>query len=329
MAKIKIPVTDELGFFEIRFESIGGLGAHVGGQILAEAIVLKMDLNAAHFSSYGSEKKGTPIKSFVRICDKDQEIRTASPVETPHVIAVFHDALLKNPTVLAGLRQGGTLIINTVKSAEDLKPFIKDIEGKCNIYLLDALGIAVAEKSRVNTALMGAMVQVSGFIERDAVLEILAEKFQKKHPSAVEPNKRTFNRGAKELKLLSAAKAGADPFKLAVKPVRPTPVYGYETAPIGGLIIDPGNTILNDMSASRQGFLPAYHQEKCVNCGICDLVCPDHCFVWEDTTLPGLGTVRLKGIDYQYCKGCMRCVDSCPSGALTKEREEEGWAAKN
>ena len=36
--------------------------------------------------------------------------------------------------------------------------------------------------------------------------------------------------------------------------------------------------------------------------------------------------VRLLGIDYQYCKACMRCIDSCPSGALTKVPEEEGFA---
>ena len=45
-------------FFEIRFESIGGLGAHAAGQVIAAAAVLRMGLNGSHFSSYGSEKKG-------------------------------------------------------------------------------------------------------------------------------------------------------------------------------------------------------------------------------------------------------------------------------
>jgi pyruvate ferredoxin oxidoreductase gamma subunit len=54
-------------FFELRFESIGGLGAHAAGQILATTAVLRMGLNGAHFSSYGSEKKGSAIKSFIRL----------------------------------------------------------------------------------------------------------------------------------------------------------------------------------------------------------------------------------------------------------------------
>ncbi len=81
------------GFFGIRLESIGGLGAHLAGQMLAEAVVLRQGLNASHFSSYGSEKKGTPVKSFVRIAPSDRAIRTSSPVETPQVVAVFHEAL--------------------------------------------------------------------------------------------------------------------------------------------------------------------------------------------------------------------------------------------
>ena len=45
-----LPGAGDDGFFGIRFESIGGLGAHLAGQILAEAGVLRQGLNGAHFS---------------------------------------------------------------------------------------------------------------------------------------------------------------------------------------------------------------------------------------------------------------------------------------
>ena len=35
------------GFFELRFESIGGPGAHGAGQVLACAAVLRMGMNGA------------------------------------------------------------------------------------------------------------------------------------------------------------------------------------------------------------------------------------------------------------------------------------------
>jgi len=67
--------TSELGFYEMRFESVGGLGANLAGQLLAEAAVLGQGLNGAHFSSYGSEKKGSPVKSYVRFCSPEKEVR--------------------------------------------------------------------------------------------------------------------------------------------------------------------------------------------------------------------------------------------------------------
>ncbi|MCK5620218.1 MAG: 2-oxoacid:acceptor oxidoreductase family protein [Candidatus Krumholzibacteria bacterium] len=330
-SKKRLPVVDEFGFFEIRLDSIGGLGAHLAGKILGEAAVLKMGLNALHFSSYGSEKKGSPIKSFLRFATTDQEIRSCSPVERPHMVAVFHDALLRTPGGLAGLRRNGTLIINTRKSLEELKAF--GLPDDCHIYLTDALGIAIEEKSRVNTALMGTVTSVSGFLDADAVLQSLSETFAKKHPSAVGPNERTFQRGLEELKLVAEPRPGTDGDKDEDEvPLRPGPKFGYLTAPIGGCITDAGNTFTKDLSASRSGFVPVLDTAECVHCGMCDIVCPDQCFVWRQETSDAdesLVTVRLEGIDYYYCKGCMRCIDSCPSGALTKQPEEEGFAEEH
>src|ERR1039458_5868354 len=149
------PGVGDDGFFGIRFESIGGLGAHLAGQILAEACVLRLGLNGAHFSSYGSEKKGSPVKSFVRICPADMEVRTSSPIESPQVVAVFHEALVHSFDVAAGLGATGTLIMNTRKAPEE----IRDLLGLCSgtVAVLDALGIALEEKTRVNTAMLGAV----------------------------------------------------------------------------------------------------------------------------------------------------------------------------
>src|SRR5512142_762458 len=95
------------GFFSVRFESIGGLGAHLAGQILAEAGVLGAGLNGSHFSSYGSEKKGSPVRSFVRLCPASRQIRRSDPIERPQVVVVFHQALIGRTNVAAGLVRGG------------------------------------------------------------------------------------------------------------------------------------------------------------------------------------------------------------------------------
>ncbi|MBT6052866.1 MAG: 4Fe-4S binding protein, partial [Candidatus Scalindua sp.] len=30
-------------------------------------------------------------------------------------------------------------------------------------------------------------------------------------------------------------------------------------------------------------------------------------------------------IDYENCKGCFACMDECPKGAISREREVRAW----
>ena len=84
--KINLPTANEEGCYEIRLESIGGLGANLCGKLLGELGASYMGLNASSFSSYGSEKRGSPVKAFIRWCVPDREIRISSPVEKPHIL---------------------------------------------------------------------------------------------------------------------------------------------------------------------------------------------------------------------------------------------------
>ncbi len=317
---ISLPVTDAEGFYEIRFESIGGLGAHLAGQILAEAGVLGAGLNGAHFSSYGSEKKGTPVKSFVRFCAPDREVRVTAPVQHPHLVAVFHEGLIGQERVANGLKPGGILLVNSARAPEEMRRRLGF--GCLWVGTVDALGIAVEERTRVNTAMLGAVTRAMGFLPAEAVRETIRATFQRKYPQLVEANLRTFQRGYDELRLAppETEEDGCPEY------VPGGPLYGYLNAPPGGAVTNPGNSVLKDLSVSRQGFLPVFLREKCVDCGLCDAVCPDMCFVWE--TVPAARRrQRLVGIDYQYCKGCLKCVEICPVEALVQEREAEGLAA--
>ena len=66
MDQEKLPVKNDRGYYEIRLESIGGLGANLCGKMLGELGVTCLKLNAASFSSYGSEKRGSPVKAHIR-----------------------------------------------------------------------------------------------------------------------------------------------------------------------------------------------------------------------------------------------------------------------
>jgi len=308
-------------FFEIRFESIGGLGAHAAGQILARAAVLEMDLNGSHFSSYGSEKKGSVVRSYVRLGAADRPIRTSAPIDSPDVIVVFHGALLEQDVTIAGLKKNSVLIFNA--AADGVPDTLERVPADARIIRIDATNIAIEELSRPNAVLLGTLCAAVPFLDADVVLSALTEKFKQRNPQAAASNERAFKRGADEYEELSGlGKAEGD-----LPIMRPSPVLGYKTAPIGGVIPYPGNTISNDLSMSRTGWMPLFREEECIHCGLCATVCPDFCLVWtHEQSNGGVPKVRLKGVDYQYCKGCMRCIETCPTEAMTRVTETPGLA---
>ena len=322
----QLPKVNDLGFFEIRLESIGGLGANLAGKMLSEDGVVGNGLNGVGFSSYGSEKKGSPVKAHIRFCDPDTNIRDTTPIERPHVVGIFHDALFKTINCTSGIYPDSTILVNSKKTPDKLKSLM-NIQGGV-IAVVDATEIALEEQTKVNTAMLGALYRILNFLDPESMRNTIRKTFEAKYPHLVEPNIRTFDRGYHEVEF----KVFDAPDDIELTPYsRPEPILGYKTQPIGGMVTNPGNSILKDLSISRAGMLPHFHDDKCINCAACDTVCPDFCFVWEEKPdKRGKPQMFLKGIDYQYCKGCLKCVHACPVEALSNERElDDGYAEAN
>ncbi|MHA0856053.1 2-oxoacid:acceptor oxidoreductase family protein [Paenibacillus sp. CMAA1364] len=320
---VQLPKVNELGFFEIRMESIGGLGANLAGKMLAEAGVEGAGLNGVSFSSYGSEKKGSHVKAHIRFCDLDTPIRDTSPVERPHLLSIFHEALATTTNVISGIYADSIVLVNATKTPEQLKETMNMLGG--TVAVIDATGIALAEKNRVNMAMLGAMFRLCPFLDAAMMKEVIRKSLGTKYPQSVEAALNTFDRGYHEVIIQEFAME--EGVSLPVFTRTDNPVLGYETQPIGGLITNPGNSLLKNLSISRAGMMPHFALDECIHCAQCDTVCPDLCFVWEE--LPdkkGRPQMFLKGIDYQYCKGCLKCIEACPTDALSSVREEDGMA---
>jgi pyruvate ferredoxin oxidoreductase gamma subunit len=176
---------------------------------------------------------------------------------------------------------------------------------------------------RRRPVLIGTLASVVRELDQQAVLDALDATFAGKSAKIVTTNKRAFNRGAKEIEVIrNVGQHEGD-----IPAMQSDPVWGYKSAPLGGVLPTPGNTAHNDLHTSRTGWMPVLDQEKCIDCGMCDMVCPDLCLVWSTHTGDdGKPLVKLDGIDYQYCKGCMRCVETCSTAAMTREAELPGKA---
>lgn len=325
---MKLPVTNENGYFEIRLESIGGLGANLCGKMLGELGAVTLGLNAASFSSYGSEKRGSPVKAYIRWAEGNREIGINSPVETPHILGLFHEALAGKLPVTAGLTEETKIVINTDASPEEMRKRLKLCGGE--IFCIDALNIAIEAKTRVNMVMLGAIAKASGFVPLDAAEEIARVTIGKKYPALLEANLEGLRRGYQETKSAFFKEDGTYervPYQEAKNK------WGYENAPIGGTNPRFGSTVSNDLSASREGYIPLFIQENCINCGLCDSTCPDMVFQFEKGEYKGKPAMVNRGLDYHHCKGCLRCVDVCPTNALVmgveREHPQPKWFVRN
>ncbi len=325
---VALPCVNENGCYEMRLESIGGLGANLCGKLLGELGACYLGMNSAAFSSYGSEKRGSPVKSYVRWSAPEREILHNSPVEKPHLLILFHHLLSKSLPVTAGADENCRIIVNTSASPEQMREELKLYGG--TVYCADALKLALQSKSRVNMVMLGAAAKASGFIPLEAVKALVSDTLGKKYPAVLEYNLAGIELGFKNVKGQTFLPDGRYE-KIPYREIKSR--WGYENAPTGGVNPHIGSTVSNDLSASREGFIPLFLPEKCIHCALCDTACPDMVFQFSEGEYRGRKAMMNRGLDYHHCKGCLRCVDVCPTGALVSGRErehpEKKWFVRN
>ena len=302
--------------FEIRLESIGGLGANLCGKLLGELGALQLGLYSSNFSSYGSEKRGSAVRSFIRYSKK--EIRITSPIERPDILGIFHEAMAEKTNALAGAGKETTIVINTDKKPEEIRDLLQIAGGR--ICCIDCQKIAMDTKSRVNMIMLGAIAKETGFIMIEQLKEVVEHTIGKKYPHLLEANLAGVKKGFKEGKVLDVEEDGKYEYR-AYEEIKS--IWGYETAPAGGVNPWIGSTVSNDLSASREGYVPLYIPDRCIHCGLCDSTCPDMVFQFVPGEYKGRSRMINLGPDYTHCKGCLRCVQVCPVNALVQGVERE------
>lgn len=304
-------------FFEMRFHSIGGQGAYTTGQMVAAIGAEFPQLKSSIFASYGSEKKGAPVSVFLRFLESDKEITDFSAVRYPNVVVVFHEKLLETIDVLDGLKEDGILIVNTSLSAQELvEHYGLNVE---KVVTVDGTAIAIETEAKINTVLFGTIMKELPFFDKEKGESQIKAKLSYKYPELVDFNIAAYQQGYENAVESAVVGHGRE---ISINKYE----LGYDTQIFGGLIDGP-NTQLVDRSISREGFLPAFDKEQCINCTKCDTTCPDDCFIWvEQEGRRGRMEMVLEGINYGHCKGCLRCVEVCPTEALTSMIETRDYA---
>jgi len=184
---------------EIRWHGRGGQGAKTAALLLAD-VAFKTGQYVQGFPEYGPERMGAPITAYNRI--SKEVIRVHSNIYTPDLVVVVDETLLHSVNVTAGLKEEGAIIVNTPKSAEEIRPLLNGYQGK--VFTVDARRISVEAlgKNFPNSPMLAAAVAVSGVMSQEEFLKEMQESYQHKFakkPEVIEGNMKALTMTLEEL----------------------------------------------------------------------------------------------------------------------------------
>lgn len=184
---------------EIRWHGRGGQGAKTAALLLADA-AFNTGKYIQGFPEYGPERMGAPITAYNRI--SDERIKIHSNIYEPDYVVVVDESLVSAIDVTAGLKESGAIIINTEKTPDEMRKYLKGYKGKVCTINARKISEETIGKNFPNTPMLGAVVVVSEVMEPQEFLEDMkgsfAHKFKTK-PEVIEGNMRAIERSMQEV----------------------------------------------------------------------------------------------------------------------------------
>lgn len=168
---------------ELRIHGRGGQGSVIASKLLAVAFFLE-GRQVQSFPMFGVERRGAPVTAFLRIADAPIHLRCE--ILEPDDLIVLDPTLIDAVDVTAGLKPGGSILINSDQPPEHYRALLE----RFRVATVDASGIALRRglgsrtQPIVNTALMGAFAADSGLVRLESVREAIRTEV----PTRVEDN---------------------------------------------------------------------------------------------------------------------------------------------
>ena len=162
----------------IRWHGRGGQGAFTAARLLGAAYSFHENKYALAFPSFGPERRGAPIQAFTKLDEKP--VANRSEVDHADYIIYLDDTLFSE-SVLASLKPGGKVLLNTKHTYSD--PRILTIDA-------DAIALTFLKQPITNTIMLGAFAGVFEGIAladiQEAIRLLMPEKLHAKNIAVVE-----------------------------------------------------------------------------------------------------------------------------------------------
>ncbi len=289
--------TEPKGVVRCKFWGYGSDGTVGANKNSIKIIGDNTDMYAQGYFEYDSKKSGGITISHLRF--GKEKIQSEYLLENVDFVALHKDSYIGRYDILKNIREGGTFLINTEISKDDIfSHFTKDmqetiIQKKIKVYSINATKIAkeVGLGGRINTIMQVAFFKLSGILPEKEAIQLIKDyikkTFQKKGDDIVKMNWTAVDKSLDALEEVSIP----DKIEKYFNPpsLIPEGSTGFIKDVIEPIMHNKGNEIsvskmpedgavpTGTMALEKRGVaieVPEWNFETCIQCTFCSLVCP-------------------------------------------------------
>lgn len=163
-------------YTEVIWFGRGGQGAITASQLIADAAYNEGYGGVTTAPSFGAERRGAPVASFLRL--SSEPIRIFSKVTDPDIIVVLDPTLLPVINLQEQFRSDACVVVNSRQEPEEL-----GLAGFRRVGVADVTtaalenGLTQSGVPILNTPILGAVIKVTGLVSMSGVEKAIMKKF--------------------------------------------------------------------------------------------------------------------------------------------------------
>lgn len=311
------------------------------------------------YFKYDSKKSGGTTICNLRVSKED--INCPYYIKKANLLVCTKESYLLKYEMLDKLKKGGTFILNTSLTGDDLVNFMpnevkkKIIDKEIKMYVIDAKKIAEDNNipNKISTIMEMCIFKVGNLVNYEAIKEKVKEqiekKFAKKGTEIVENNLNAIkcvddNLFEVEINITSLSKEDENipkSFdnimleKISEMEGDSLPVSVFEKYKNGSFDVETSKLEKKDSSE----IMPCWDRDKCIQCGMCSLVCPHAVIRPFIVTKDDINKYNLQGkvkkikdkedlyyymgVSSKDCTGCEVCTLTCPVHAIEMKNKKD------
>ncbi|HOZ30044.1 MAG TPA: pyruvate:ferredoxin (flavodoxin) oxidoreductase [Bacteroidales bacterium] len=332
VTNLSLPVTENISImssdtFQGKFYGLGSDGTVGANKNSIKIIGDTTEKYCQAYFAYDSKKSGGFTASHLRFGDR--QIRAPYLVTTPDFVACHVPAYINQYDILAGIKQNGNFLFNSIWDVEETKKRLPDHMKKVlatkniNFYIINATKIAeeIGLGNRTNTILQSAFFKISNVIPYEKAVEqmkkMIVKSYGKKGENIVAMNYKAVDAGNAVTKVAIPAEwAKIETKGFAIKRNREVPEFVTkvadvmnsqrgDTLPVSAFNGREDGTFPNGITKyEKRGVavnVPEWIPENCIQCNQCSFVCP-HAAIRpflmtdEEVSKAPAGTKTIQGI---------------------------------